>query len=233
MRIAFCGTANQNILQFSNDFRREFPMYSVHKDQFNTVTPDEKNSLATQITQSSILNTLLDDVMKYDKNDNILFNYSLIDNLVTSMWLNTQEMVSDHFIKKSMVLIKQALHFYDMILYFPNSAKYTPPNDSDKDLSEERLLAKRCYEIETGNLYTAIHDWYLAGNQEIFDFNSIDGCPALIEIFGNAQERIEITKLYIDKDGQPFGRKSSDSLITLPSIEEQHEIDKIRAMITK
>jgi hypothetical protein len=231
MRIALCGTANQNIVEFANDFLKEFPMYKRNENHFNTILEQKNINTANQVSQSIILNSLLDDTLKYDKDQNILFEYSLIDNLVCSMWLNTQNLVSDGFIKKSMVLIKQAIHFYDIILYFPNIEKYTPKQTVVENTEDEQT--KQLYYVESGNFYTGIHDLYLAGNEQLFDFRSVDGCPGMVEIFGNSQERIQMVKLYLDSTGQPLGKNVTDSLITLPTLEEQNEIDKLRALTNK
>lgn len=233
MRIALCGTTNQQITQFANDFRQTFPMYKLHVSNSDKILAEKGFKIANQDAQNIILNTLIDETLKYDKSDNVIYNYSLLDNLVCSMWLNTQEIISDEFIKKSMVLIKQALHFYDIILYFPNLPKYTPVDESLSQLSEAESQTAQLYYTETGYFYAALHEWYLSGNEQIFDFKAIDGCPAMVEIYGNPQERIQMTKLYIDTDGQPFGKNPKDSLITLPTLEEQHEIDKIRALNNK
>jgi hypothetical protein len=39
-----------------------------------------------------------------------------------------------------------------------------------------------------------------------------EDCPAIIEIFGSPQERIQMTKLYLTEQGTPYGE--NESLLT-------------------
>lgn len=231
MRIALCGTANQNITEFTNEFLKEYPNYRRAENKFNTILEEKKIKVLNDTSQNLILDSLISELIESKKDDNILYDYSLLDNLVYSMWLNTQGIITDQYINKSLTLVKSALHFYDLIFYFPNLPK-TQEQPSKEALTEAKLNQETFY-IETGNFYSVIHELYLKGNEKIFEFSAIDGCPAMIEIFGTTPERIQMTKLYLDKDGTPLGKKPSDTLITLPTLEEQVEIDKIRALNNK
>lgn len=237
MRIALCGATNQNIVGFTNDFINKYPLYKKSENKFNKILEDKKIKVSNNTSQNIILNSLIDELIETPKDSNIIFDISLLDNLVLSIWLNTQGVISDSFINTSFTLIKQSLHFYDIIFYFPNIAKYTPKNELLETVTDtaikENLLNNESFYLETGNLYSAIYDLYLAGNEKLFEFSAVDGCPAMIEIFGTPEERILQTALYLDKDGQPLGKSPSDTLLTLPSLEEQIEIDKIRALNNK
>jgi hypothetical protein len=237
MRIALCGTTNQNIVGFVNDFLKKYPLYKKSKNSFNQVLEKKNIKISNNISQNIILNTLIDELIETPKDSNVIFDVSLLDNLVLSMWLNTQGITSDQFINTSLALIKQSLHFYDIIFYFPNIAKYTPKNELLDTVTDstmkENLLNNESFYLETGNFYAAIYDLYLAGNEKLFEFSAIDGCPAMIEIFGTPEERILQTALYLDKNGQPLGKSPTDTLLTLPTLEEQIEIDKIRALNNK
>ena len=76
-------------------------------------------------------------------------------------------------------------------------------------------------------LFKAIQQTYTDCDETVFEFSSPDGAPALIELFGGPRERIEMMKLYLDTDGDVFGKSASDSLLQLPDIEEQATLDKI------
>jgi hypothetical protein len=36
-----------------------------------------------------------------------------------------------------------------------------------------------------------------------------EDCPAVIEIFGSPEERIKMTQLYLQENGQPYGEEQS------------------------
>ena len=51
-----------------------------------------------------------------------------------------------------------------------------------------------------------------------------ENCPAIIEIFGNPQERIEIAKLYINSAGDSF--TETDALIDLSNIDTHTDVEE-------
>ena len=59
------------------------------------------------------------------------------------------------------------------------------------------------------NIFSAIFRTYFDQQGPFFKF---EDCPAVIELFGNPEERIEILKLYVNKDGVAYGEE--DSLVT-------------------
>jgi hypothetical protein len=74
------------------------------------------------------------------------------------------------------------------------------------------------YRLAIDNLFKAIIHQYNNGNKVYFPFNHKDGCPAIIEVFGNREQRIALTKLYIQEDGQQYSEKQSLLLPTDPLI---------------
>ena len=59
----------------------------------------------------------------------------------------------------------------------------------------------------------------------IFPLRDVDGSPAVIELYGNREQRIQMVKLYLNELGRTYS--SEQSLIQLPDIAEQYEIDKL------
>ncbi len=65
------------------------------------------------------------------------------------------------------------------------------------------------FNSEIDNFFKGINSMYYEKNEYIFPFSSEQGVPALIEIFGSREERVEIAKLYIDPDGNNFDENES------------------------
>jgi len=233
MRIAVCGTANQGKSTFINDFIKTWPMYKRSAGKYRQLIKDQNlviNKNGDKNSQQIILDSLIDEAMEYKNTDYVIHDRCCLDNLSYTFWLGAHDLgeINDTFIQKSILLTRQALHFYDIIFYIPKLEKYAIKTEEreQREISEE-------YITEIDNFFRVIHDTYIEGKETIFEFSSPDGAPAMIEIFGNPEERIQMVKLYLDEDGQTLGKKSSDTLIQLPSIEEQADIDRIIAQNKK
>ena len=227
MRIAICGSANQGKSTFISDFLETWPMYKKSAGNYRNLVKEKNlsiNKTGNKASQEIILNSLIDEAMEYKKTDNVIHDRCCLDNLCYTLWLAAHDLgeVDEAFVQKSILLTRQALHFYDIIMYLPKLEKYKIQSED-----REQRETDEQYNTEIDNFFRAIQDTYLKNQDTIFEFSSPDGAPALIEIYGNREERLQLVKMYIDTDGGPFGRKSSDSLITLPSIEEQAMIDRI------
>lgn len=227
MRICLSGSGCVGKSTFVDDFIKTWPVYKRAERTYKKLANKKNfNKNGNKENQGLILDCLLDEAMKYTKTDFVIHDRGVLDNVVYSMWLYEKGTgdVDDAFIQKSIALAKQGLHFYDIILYFPILEKYPIAY-----VEQEGRETDPVYNQEIDNLFYAIQASYTKGDETLFEFSSPDGAPALIEVYGNREERIQMLKLYINEDGEPFGKKSSDTLIQLPSLEEQVMLDKIIA----
>tara|TARA_R110000822_G_scaffold1158_1_gene5168 strand:- start:771 stop:1472 length:702 start_codon:yes stop_codon:yes gene_type:complete len=227
MRIAVVGAANQGKSTFVNDFLENWPMYKKGEGNYRNLIKAKKlqtNKTGNAESQALILNSIMDEAMEYEKSDFVIHDRCVLDNLVYTMWLASKETggVDDAFVNKSLALAKQGLHFYDIILYFPILEKYKIEPEEREGRETDNV-----YNEEIDNFFKAIQQTYTDCDETVFEFSSPDGAPALIELFGGPRERIEMMKLYLDTDGDVFGKSASDSLLQLPDIEEQATLDKI------
>ena len=69
-------------------------------------------------SQRLILDSLIDQVM-YEKEANVLFDRSVLDNLVYTLHLNANNKVSDEYVAQAIKIVKETLVFYD-IIFFPS-----------------------------------------------------------------------------------------------------------------
>jgi len=227
MRIAVIGSQGQGKSTFIDDFLKVWPMYTKSEGKYRKAIKEQNltiNQEGTQENQQIIMDAIIDEMMLYPKNTNVIHDRCSIDNLVYSMWLYEKNKgnIDDKFIEKSLKLTHISLAFLDLVIFLPKLEKY-----QIKLEEKETRDIDPVYADEINNLYLAIQDSYNKSQNTVFPFETIEGSPALIEIFGTPQERIQMVKLYLDDTGEPFGKKTSDSLIQLPSLEEQAYIDKI------
>jgi hypothetical protein len=201
MRIAIVSAINQT--PFINEFIKNWPKYK--KVSLKPVLDDTVESYVRYF------NDLIDDTIKYKKDDCIVHEYSVIDGLCNIFMLGAYDKIQSDVINTCVLLARNAIHFYDLVLYLP--------------LLKNEAVIESIKEID--NFLSAIHQDYAQGKEMLFEFSSPDGAPALVEVFGNLQEKLQICKLYINEEGKPFGSKPEDSLLQLPSVEEQVYIDKI------
>ena len=60
-----------------------------------------------------------------------------------------------------------------------------------------------------------------------FPFEHDKGCPAVIEIFGNREERIHLTSLYINDAGEAHADAASEGSIPADAAESLSALDQI------
>ena len=200
MRIGVMGTACIGKSTFINDFIANWNMYTLCEKPRYTDLVKEKglklNESGNEESQKIILNSLIDQVMNTTKKDNIIFDRSVLDNLVYTMWLNANEKVSDDFVRESIKLVRESLVFYDILFFLPitrqSPVKFVP--------AEHRTTSPE-YRLEIDNIFKAIIHQYNKNDSTYFPFESKAGCPAIIEIFGTRELRIELAKQYIGPDG--------------------------------
>ena len=133
---------------------------------------------------------------KHRIGDRIIFDRCVIDNLVFTLHANEYSRVSDEFVKKTIAQVRQALTKIDIIFFIPiskfNNIDLTVKNDNPLRDEDPK------FREEIDWIFKSLcAEW----QKEESPFFISDDRPPIIEIFGSPKERIEIIKLYLDKDG--------------------------------
>lgn len=219
MRIGVIGTACMGKSTFIQDFITNWPSYKLcEKPRYSELIKDKNLSLnenGTEESQKIILNSLIDQAMYSSKESNIIFDRSVLDNLVYSMWLNASGKVTDKFIEENIKLVKESLVFYDILFFLPIT-KFSPIKFEEK----ENRSGSAQYREEIDHIFKALVHQYNNGSRAYFPFDHKSGCPAIIEIYGNREERIELAKMYIQPDGSQFKEEQSLLLPTDPKVSD-------------
>tara|TARA_S200002703_G_C3752018_1_gene231370 strand:- start:8 stop:688 length:681 start_codon:yes stop_codon:yes gene_type:complete len=225
MRIAISGTSCQGKSTLIKDFLKEWSSYKTIDKTYRDIIVEQgldHSSTTNKDTQWAILNFMIDELQKTSKSDNIIFDRCPLDNIVYSIWSEAKKDtdVDEEFIKKCMPLVRESLRSLDIIFFTPIS-KVAPVELVEDDLRE----ANKEYIEEIDNIFKAVHRDSL--NNPKSNFFVEDDKPAIIEVFGNRRERIEIIKLYMDVDGdfiEPQG------IITPEELREMEKMKKAFGM---
>jgi predicted ATPase len=204
MKIAVSGTHCQGKSTYIKDFLKTWTNYKTPEKSYRDYIKEQNlphSKEGTEESQQIILNALLDQAQEYSKNDNVIFDRCILDNLAYSSWLNLNGKVSDKFLDESRILIREALKTFDVIFFVPLT-KVAPVEFKEDDLRDNDLV----YREEIDNIFKVFVQSFHQGDGRVF---AADDAPPIIEIFGNPIERIEMTKLYITEEGQPYGEDKS------------------------
>tara|TARA_Y100000310_G_C20531132_1_gene738504 strand:+ start:52 stop:807 length:756 start_codon:yes stop_codon:yes gene_type:complete len=226
MRICVSGTGSQGKSTFISDFLEEWSKYSTPKDTYRKFIKDKHSKKADKSTQWKILNSIIDELQKHDKDDHIIYDRGPLDNLVYTLWCfqKNKGKIDEKFVDKCIPLVRESFKLIDIIFYVPITRAATVEYDKDRFLEDKKKgICDEEYRIEVDNIFKALkHDWDVNHHSKFFDPRDK---PAIIEIFGNPKERIEMCKLYLDKEGEALGGENAmDAILTEDQIRQEEEI---------
>jgi hypothetical protein len=113
---------------------------------------------------------------------------------VYSLWAAEQSDtdIDDAFIQKCIPLVRESFRNLDIIFFTPITQ--AAPVDIEEDGVRDTKIIE-----EVDYLFKAVHRDYQNNPKTTLFVH--DDKPAIIEVFGDRRERIEILKLYIDAEG--------------------------------
>lgn len=210
MRVAISGSACQGKSTLIKDFLVEWPFFGKESSTYRELITEAKlphSKNATAEGQWKILNYMVDELQKYSANDNVIFDRCPIDNLVYSLWCfeNNVGGIDKEFIDKCIPVVRESLRHLDIIFFLPIT-KVSPVQIEDDGMRESDPI----YIKEIDIIFKAMNIQYRLGLGKTPFFPAED-CPAIIEIFGNRRERIELIKMYIDQKGECIGGDMNDA----------------------
>lgn len=225
MRIAISGTANQGKSTLIRDFLEKWPNYKTESKTYRELIKEQKlphSKKATKESQWKILNLMVEELQKYNKNDYVLFDRCTLDNLVYSLWCceKGKGKIDDKFISKCIPVVRESLKLLDIIFFLPIT-KVAPVKLEDNGTRE----TDEVYVKEIDALFKSLTQQYSL-NLGRTPFFPADDCPGIIEIFGNPLERIEMIKWYIDAEGDLIGGdvNSPDNLFNPQNLDEMKKL---------
>lgn len=225
MKIAVCGSQNTGKSTFVNDFIKRWPMYRKPEKSYRDFIVDKNlklNQEGDENSQKLILNALIDQAMAYprDKDTFLIYDRCPLDNLAYTFWLSyyKPEEMSQKFLQTTIDLVKNSLKFFDIIFFTPITS-HSPIPPLSKENNQYRSLDEN-FRLEINNILNGFYNSYSKNDGRVFP---VEDSPAFIEIIGNQEQRIELTSLYVNEEGNPFEDTESlliDSIHNIP--EEFH-----------
>ncbi len=215
MRIAICGTANVGKSTLIHDFLNEWDMYGREVKTYRDVLNEKglpHSKKTTKESQKAILDYMVDTLKEFKKGDKVIFDRCPLDNLVYSMWAMSQEDsdVDEDFIDECIPIVREALVNLDIIFFIPITKHNTINIEENGDRETDEKYIK-----EIDSFFKVLQRHYHEHPQDN-PFFPRDDSPALIEVFGSKEERIQMIKLYIDAEGDIVGGDGGGSDIFTP-----------------
>jgi len=204
MRISISGSTNMGKSTYIVDFIKKWNMYTSPEKSYRDILTEKNlphSKEATEETQKVIMDFLVEQAIQSSKEDFVITDRCILDVLAYSAWLNLNGKVSDKFLDEQRILVRETLKLYDIIFFTPitKAASVEMENDGFREVDE-------VFREEIDNIFKAFGQSYNSGDGRVFPK---DDSPAWIEIFGNREERIKMTELYLDQNGKPFGDDKS------------------------
>jgi predicted ATPase len=204
MKIAVSGAQCVGKSTYIKDFLKKWPMYTTPDTSYRDLIKEKNlphSADGNEESQKLILDYLIDQAQKYDKQDNVIFDRCVLDNLAYSSWLNLNGKVSDKFLDESRIIIREMMSMFDIVFLIPLT-KVSPVNIEDDGLRN----ADPVFREEMDNIFKVFMQSYHQGDGRVFPIN--DSAP-IIEIYGNPEERIMLTSLYVNEEGKHYGEEES------------------------
>ena len=230
MRIAISGTANLGKTTLLKDFLLEWPNYKTQDSTYRDLIKSKNypcNKEVTKEGQWAILNNMIDELQKHDKDSNIIYDRCPLDCLVYTLWAYEKQSsdIDDEFISKMIPLVKKSYHYLDIIFFTP-ICKYNQINIEEKDLRD----TDKQYIEEIDNVFKGLLSQYQNNIQSNVFFDPMDS-PAIIEVFGSREERIQYMRQYLNVDGEIIGEENS--ILNPENLNDMYDILKSQQDLLK
>lgn len=215
-KIGIIGTQCIGKSTLIEDMILQWPQLTRPEKTYRDLIKEKKlpiNKNGTKESQELILNFLADEAMASYGKKKMVFDRTPIDNLAYSLWLFEKGLsdIDEEFIDKTVNIVKQTVKFYSVLFYLP----LIPQNEVPLTKKEQRDVDP-VYRAEIDVLFDGIYRAWESGNSRMFDK---DDMPAIIPIYGNPLQRIQMISLYINEKCEFFGEQ--DSLIAKDIAEQQ------------
>lgn len=232
MRIAISGTANLGKSTLVQDFLQEWNMYGREVKTYRDVLNEKQlphSKKTTKESQKAILDYMVDTLKEFKKGDKVIFDRCPLDNLVYSMWAMSQEDsdIDEDFIDECIPIVREALTNLDIIFFIPIT-KFNKIDIEDDGFRE----TDKQYIKEIDNFFKVLQRHYHEHPQDN-PFFPRDDSPALIEVFGSREERINMIKLYIDAEGDLIGGDGSSDIFTPENLDVMEKLLESQGLAKK
>jgi len=220
MRIAISGTANCGKTTLLKNFLAVWDKYTTSEKTYRDVIVENNllhSSETNTETQWAILNFMVDEMQKSDKDSMVIYDRCPLDNLAYTLWAFGKgiEGFDKQFVDKCIAITKESMRHLDFIFLLRYDPSIPIEDDGVRDTNKE-------YISEIDNIFGALYEQYRQ-NYDADIFFPVDDSPALIELPTSIQGRIDTIAEYVTADG---GFYSEESSIFAPE-----KLDELEALV--
>lgn len=195
MRIALTSIPYINREKFFIDLKSTWPNYKLCDLGFSQV-------FSSQLTKEKLdeeLSHIIETYSKYNNplKDNVIFSISPIDFLVKIMFAVDDQWIEKELFNEYVEKICPLFDNIDVIYYLPIS-KFNKINIPDRVQLDEFCDSKFLADMDN-NIKDIIALFNIRLQNPFFD---VENCPAVIEIFGTDEQKIQNVKMYLDTQGE-------------------------------
>ena len=215
MRIAFSGAASTGKTTTLNSFLEKWPQYKQPSPSYRTLITEDKHSKKTDSKlQRSILDFMLVQQEQFTAHDRVVYDRCPLDNFVYSLWSfeKGKKGFTEKYINQTISTVRKSMRYLD-IIFLSLRDDFIPVVEDGKRESDP------IYVSETNNIFKAIFEQYKAGKSPLFPPND---SPAIIEVKGLTQQRIDDIGYYVTETGDMYGEEQS--LINIDQINKMESL---------
>jgi predicted ATPase len=221
MRISISGAAGVGKSTLLKSFLNRWPMYTTPSKTYRDILNDNNLSHSSNTSdepQLTILNWMMEEQDKYDKNSRVVFDRCPLDNLAYTLQGNGLGTISDETAAATISFVKESMRGLDIIFWLKYNPKIKLVNDGLRDSNLE-------YVKQTDQIFQGLFDQYME-NLEYDVFYPKDDCPAIVcidEHFSTIDDRLMFIGEFIDYKGDLI---EGDSLLDPNNLEVLEQMVK-------
>lgn len=221
MRLAFSGSASVGKSTLHKFFRQRWPMYVCPSKTYREIITEnglEHSSKTTEETQLKILDWMMQESKRYDKDSYVVYDRCVWDNLAYTLHGNSKGQISDEVTAATISLAREAMRDLDIIFWIPFNEQIQVEDDGMRDTNLE-------YIKEVDNIFKDLYNHYM-NNLEQDLFYPKEDCPAVIPIdenFLSLDDRLYYVSEFVDSNG--------DLVITENSVLDPENMELMEDML--
>lgn len=194
MRIAICSTQNNGKTTLVKAIQQLWPMYKSPEKTYRDLIKEKNLSLneaGTQESQEIIREALRQCALDNKDEKFIVHDRCILDNLAYSVYLSERGQVEDDFLADSINMNRDTMKLFDIIFWLPLNTNIKIVEQENRSTNEE-------YRQDIDFIFETMINTYKQGAGLIFP---IEDCPAVIELTGELNDKLQTIKLYLNDDG--------------------------------
>lgn len=202
MRIAFSGAACTGKSTTLNAFLKRWPTYKLPQPTYRSLIQENNHSKKTdKKLQKAILDFMLNQQKQFTAHDKVVYDRCGLDNIVYTLWCHEKNKkgFNRQFVDGCIEVVRESMRHLD-IIFLSTRDLMGPIEDNNNRETDPSFI------METDNIFKAIQTQLTTTGSPFFPPND---SPALIELTGTTEERMEQISMYVTTDGDMYGEEQS------------------------